>query len=85
MDAEYCHKCGMLHDPSNGDCQGCQLIHENEEFRQLLKESSLLISKQVTYGTWLNSIRQKAYDFNAKMHKDFADWFKGEPQYNAPA
>lgn len=28
MDIEYCSKCGLLHDPNDGDCLGCKLTKE---------------------------------------------------------
>ena len=34
MDAEYCQKCGMLHDPDDGPCMVCQILAENESLRQ---------------------------------------------------
>jgi len=38
MDTTYCEKCGLLHDPQDGDCNGCKLVAENKELKEKLKK-----------------------------------------------
>ena len=34
MDTEYCNKCGLLHDPDDGECLGCKMSAELKEFKE---------------------------------------------------
>ena len=43
MDTEYCNKCGLLHDPEDGDCGGCELNREIEVLRDLNEEMKLAL------------------------------------------
>ena len=36
MDTEYCDKCGLLHDPEDGECLGCELQADNNRLREML-------------------------------------------------
>lgn len=38
MDTEYCTKCGILHDPNDGECLGCKITQENVKLKKLIKE-----------------------------------------------
>ena len=40
MDTEYCHKCGFLHDPADGDCLGCEMAEELVDLKTRLKNMS---------------------------------------------
>ena len=64
MDTTYCDKCGLLHDPADGDCLGCELIAENKKMREALgiahKELSLIYAE----------------DFKDQMPQDLIDLLK---------
>lgn len=85
MDTEYCDKCGFLRDYSEDYCESCALVKENNVMREQLKEAGLIISRQVMYGTWLNSLGLRPVELNAKLHKDYSDWFKDESNYCEPS
>jgi len=38
MDTVYCEKCGLLHDPSDGDCLGCNLTEELKELKAICRK-----------------------------------------------
>jgi len=40
MDTEYCDNCGLLHDPGDGDCEGCKM---SSEIKSLEKAIHLLM------------------------------------------
>lgn len=36
MGTEYCSKCGLLHDPDDGDCLGCDLVKQIKKLREII-------------------------------------------------
>lgn len=44
MNTEYCSKCGLLHDPDNGECEGCKLIAENKMLKKQNNKMYLMLS-----------------------------------------
>ena len=60
MDTTYCDKCGLLHDPADGDCLGCELIAENKKMREALE-----FYDQAHRQNWaidLNKLKTTAWD-----------------------
>ena len=37
METEYCNKCGLLHNPSDGDCLGCKMVEQIKEAAKVIK------------------------------------------------
>ena len=40
METEYCEKCGVLHDPDDGECLGCQMAIEIKELKRIISLAS---------------------------------------------
>jgi len=43
MDTEYCDKCGLLHDPSDGNCLGCEMVKEIKLLKKTIKAQAKMI------------------------------------------
>ena len=39
MDTTYCENCGILHDPDDGDCEGCKMQKSINEFKLMIKKT----------------------------------------------
>ena len=38
MDTYYCDHCGLLHDHSEGECEGCKLTNELNELKAICRK-----------------------------------------------
>ncbi len=44
METEYCNKCGLLHDPEDGECLGCKLVQQLAETKEKLEIATQFIT-----------------------------------------
>ncbi len=39
MDTTYCNKCGLLHNPNDGSCLGCEMVKELKLAKECIKKA----------------------------------------------
>ena len=44
-DIEYCNNCGLLHDPDDGKCLGCELTQEKKALQSKLSIAMEALTK----------------------------------------
>jgi len=67
MDTQYCEKCGLLHDPNDGDCVGCQLRSE-------------LRAVNTDRDKWVTDYNQLRTE-NERLREVLQDWRRYVPSY----
>lgn len=69
MDTEYCHACGILHDPNDGDCQGCKLTKRLNKFKKCVEfyaGISSPLAKQINDNEECNHDLEGYYEMGGK-------------------
>ena len=55
-DIEYCNNCGLLHDPDDGKCLGCELIQEKKVIQSKLDKAVEALEFYANERNWEESI-----------------------------